>query len=101
MSVSIQWFGRAWFRIEAQGRVVHIDPAYAKTYVADHEKQSDPILERLCCCKADTLEKPATSSPEELLARMIAVNEEQQITKASMPTEDLGPWLETAKLIEY
>jgi hypothetical protein len=48
---------------------------------------------------ADTLEKLAESSPAELLARMIAVNEEQQITKASMPSEDLGPWLETVKLI--
>ena len=35
----------------------------------------------------------------DLLARMIAVNEEQQITKAAMPDEDLGPWLETVKLI--
>ena len=48
---------------------------------------------------ADTLEKLAASSPDELLARMIAVNEQQQITKAAMPSEDLGPWLETVKLI--
>jgi hypothetical protein len=48
---------------------------------------------------ADTLEKLAESSPDELLARMIAVNEEQQITKAALPDEDLGPWLETVKLI--
>jgi hypothetical protein len=48
---------------------------------------------------ADTLEKLAQSMPDELLARMIAVNEEQQITKAAMPNEDLGPWLETVKLI--
>ena len=48
---------------------------------------------------ADTLEKLAESAPEELLVRMTAVNEEQQITKAAMPNEDLGPWLETVKLI--
>jgi hypothetical protein len=48
---------------------------------------------------ADTLEKLAESSPKELLARMVAVNEEQQITKASMPVEDLQPWLKTVKLI--
>jgi hypothetical protein len=48
---------------------------------------------------ADTLEKLAESEPGDLLARMIAVNEEQQITKAAMPDEDLGPWLETVKLI--
>jgi hypothetical protein len=48
---------------------------------------------------ADTLAKLAESEADELLARMIAVNEEQQITKAAMPDEDLGPWLETVKLI--
>jgi hypothetical protein len=48
---------------------------------------------------ADTLEKLAASAPDELVERMIAVNEEQQITKAAMPSEDLGPWLETVKLI--
>jgi hypothetical protein len=48
---------------------------------------------------ADTLEKLAKSAPDTLLTRMIAVNEEQQITKAAMPNEDLGPWLETVKLI--
>ena len=47
----------------------------------------------------DTLEKLAASSADELLARMIAVNEEKQITRAAMPAEDLGPWLETVKLI--
>ena len=47
----------------------------------------------------DTLEKLAASSADELLARMIAVNEEKQITRAAMPSEDLGPWLETVKLI--
>jgi hypothetical protein len=48
---------------------------------------------------ADTLEKLAASAPDELLARMIAVNEEKKITKAAIPSEDLGPWLKTVKLI--
>jgi len=48
---------------------------------------------------ADTLEKLVASDPDELVARMIKVNEEQQITKATILSEDLGPWLETVKLI--
>jgi hypothetical protein len=48
---------------------------------------------------ADTLQKLAESEADDLLARMIAVNEQLQITKAAMPNEDLGPWLETVRLI--
>jgi len=48
---------------------------------------------------ADTLAKLAACEGEGLKARMAAVNEEQQITKASIPQEDLNPWLETVRLI--
>ena len=59
-----------------------------------------PVYARLLYeAGVDTLAKLAESEGESLLARMIAVNEEKRITKAAMPDEDLGPWLETVKLI--
>jgi len=47
MSISIQWFARAWFQIRTQDSIIHIDPAYAKTYLADYEKRTGALLERL------------------------------------------------------
>ena len=47
MSISIKWFARAWFQMETQDRIILIDPAYAKTYLADYEKRTGALLERL------------------------------------------------------
>jgi hypothetical protein len=59
-----------------------------------------PVYARIIYeAEADTLQKLAESEADDLLARMIAANEHLQITKAAMPDEDLGPWLETVKLI--
>lgn len=70
MSLSIRWFGRAWFQIMAQDKVLYVDPAYAKTYLAGLEARSGELLEKLekaglvlvthshaDHCKAATIEK--------------------------------------------
>jgi len=53
MSIYIKWFARAWFQIRTQDSIIHIDPAYAKTYLADYEKRIGALLERLEKEKAD------------------------------------------------
>jgi hypothetical protein len=55
---------------------------------------------------ADTLGKLVDFSPEELCAKMRAVNEEKQLTKAAMPSvEDMaacvGIWKRLPRVIEY
>ncbi len=50
---------------------------------------------------ADTLEKLAECSPEELLARMHAVNEEKKLTKSALPksVEEMVLFLDIVKMI--
>jgi len=50
---------------------------------------------------ADTLEKLAGSPPAELLARLHAVNDEQKLTKAALPTSvaEMESFLEIVKMI--
>ena len=55
ISISIKWFARAWFQIATQDSVIHIDPAYAKTYLMDYEKRTGVLLERLEKEKADLI----------------------------------------------
>ncbi len=48
----------------------------------------------------DTLEKITENSPEVLWARLRAVNDEQQLTKASLPSvKDMVPFLKIVKMI--
>jgi hypothetical protein len=49
----------------------------------------------------DTLEKLAECPPEELLARMHAVNEEKKLTKSALPTsvEEMALFLDIVKMI--
>ena len=60
-----------------------------------------PVFARLFYeAGADTLEKLATSQPEELAARIREVNEEKKLTKAALPTsEHMASWLEIVRMI--
>ena len=60
-----------------------------------------PVFARLFYeAGADTLERLATSQPEELAARIRTVNEEKTLTKAALPTaEHMVSWLEIVKMI--
>ncbi len=52
---SIEWFGRDWFQIKTKNSIIHIDPAYAKTYLADYEKRTGSLIERLEKEKTDLI----------------------------------------------
>ena len=60
-----------------------------------------PVFARLFYeASVDTLGKLATSPPDELAARIRAVNEEKGLTKAALPTaEHMASWLEIVSMI--
>jgi hypothetical protein len=60
-----------------------------------------PVFARLFYeAGADTLEKLANSRPEELAMRILATNEDQRLTRASLPTaEHMVSWLEIVRMI--
>ena len=39
MVLSLKWFPPSWVQIEADNKIIHIDPAYLRTYYRKHPKK--------------------------------------------------------------